>query len=162
MAEKDFVILKGDLTLAYSGTLSLEELFQTIKEWFLDRGYDFDEKGYQKTPTEKGFNYKLSLEGYKKITEYVEIHIKVSVKFNNVEQKKGKLATGDLKVGFECYNKMDYEDRWEGTVLKKFTRGLHDKFFGKDKFVKFEQELKEESYDLFDKIKAYLNLQKYK
>jgi len=162
MAEKDFVILKNELTLEYNGTLSLDNLYKTIKDWFSDNGYDLDEKGYKKTPSEKGFNYKISFEGYKKISDYCEMHIKLSIKFSNTEKQKNNLLNGDLKIGFECFNKMDYEGRWEGGVIKKFTRGLNDKLFGKDKFVRFEQELKEESYDLFDKIKSFLNLQKFK
>lgn len=162
MSEKDYVIKKGQLNLVFAGVLSINEFYTTIKEWFLNNGYDLEEKEYTKEPSDSGFKYTIEFEGTKKIDDYSQYHIKVKIKFLNAVKEKRTLEKGKLNVGFISYNESDYEDKWEGPMLKKFTRGLFDKFFGKDKFVKYEEELKEETHDLFNKMKSFLNLQKFR
>ena len=165
MVEIDYCV--RDLTVSHKGIFDFNELYKVMKDWFNLHKYEFYEVEYHDVlkTDEKDIRCKWVAE--RKVDEYTKFAIEIEIKLDNhklVEVKKSgkkaKLSSCSLKVIITSYLKQDYQEKWEGPV-KKFVRGLHDKFISKEKYSRYEDDLKEETYNIFNEIKAYLNLQKF-
>ncbi len=165
MAEINYVV--RDLKLSHEGVFDLKELYKLMKGWFNLHKFDFYEKEYFDVLKTDAKDIKLKWEVERKIDDYTKFVIETDIKINDhriVEVKKGdkkaKLSSGGLIIKFTSYLRQDYQEKWEGPV-KKFVRGLYDKFIYKERYERYEEEIKEETYNIFNEVKAYLNLQKF-
>jgi hypothetical protein len=163
MAEIDYVI--PALKITQEGIFNLRELYRFMKKWFDENRYDFLEKKYDVKQVEEGEFPKIKWVSEKKADDYTKWHIEVSIKGKNikgVELKKEKAHKGTLNIKLEAYLEKDYDDRWEKWFWLKFLRTCYDHLIIKGKLDKYADELSEETYDLFNKAKAFLRLEQYK
>jgi hypothetical protein len=72
------------------------------------------------------------------------------------------MVEGDLKMAFEADLETDYEEKWEKNAIFKFFRAISDKYLTTSKMEKYENELKEDTHDIFNRTKSYINLQKFR
>ena len=72
-----------------------------------------------------------------------------------------KSNKGNVSAKFVSYLEKDYEDSWENNPLSKFLRSVYDKFAIKSKFDQYSEQLKEDTYAVFNETKAYLDLHKF-
>jgi hypothetical protein len=164
MSELDYVIREGDLVIKQKATFNLLELYNTIKSWFKLNKYTLFEKKYEDTIKEESRYSKIKFVSSKKIDDYTKFRIDIGLDISNyktIESKKNRLVEGTVTIKFESYLDSDYEERWENNPFYKFFRGIFDKIISQDKFSKYEEELREETYELYDKIKAFLNIVRF-
>ena len=162
MAEIDYVI--RDLKISQRAQFNMIELYKTLKSWFEINRYNFFEKEYEDTIKKQKKSVKIRWEGQKEIDDYTRLIIKVILKLDNyeiIETKKEKIVDSKILVSFESSIESDYEERWEKKPIWKFIRSVSDKYFTAKKREMFEKELKEDTYDIFNKIKTFLNLYKF-
>ena len=166
MSQKDFIATA--IKIKQKGVFNLEELYLLLYKWFELYGYDFQEEEYrdiEKGPGEKNLEIRWYAE--KKIDDYIKFVIKVSMmvvgmKEVEIEEEgvKRKTNTGTVEFRFDSYLFKDYEDRWEGGVMK-FFREVYDKYIIKGRIESLEGELQEQLYKFIDEIKSFLNMHKF-
>lgn len=164
MAELDFVVT--DLKLTKEGVFNFNDLYKTIKEWLSFHKYDFFEKNYFDVTKIDAKDIKIKFETEKTIDEYTKFVMEFTIKvidhkFVLSADKKKKLVKGTLTISLGSAIQSDYSGEWEDKPLKKFIRGVYDKFIEGDKRARLHNELKEETYSFYNEIKAFLNMQRF-
>ncbi len=163
MAEYDYAI--RDLVIKQKANFNLIELYNTLKEWFKFHGYTLFEKEYNDIIKGDRKNIAIKWEAKKEIDEYVSFSINVGIKISNyqiIKTKKENLISGNLKIEFESYKESDHGERWDKTILAKVIRGVYDKMINNKKYEKYEKELKNQTIEVFNKTKFFLNMYKFK
>jgi hypothetical protein len=164
MAERDYVV--REIKISKDGVFDFDNLYKAIKEWLNFHHYDFFERNYSDMSKGDSKDIKVKFETERKIDSYMKysIDISISVKDHRLvlaQDKKKKLVKGFLVIGIESVIVTDYDEKWEGKPMKKFIRGIYDKFIEGDKRIRLNNELKEETYGLYNELKAFLNLQRF-
>ncbi len=163
MSETDHIV--KDLILSRKAQFNLVELYKSLKYWFEVNGYVFFEKEYEDVVKGGKKSVTIKWEGTKKINDYSKIVLSVSLKIKDyeiVETKKEKLVDCSLKVSIDGDLESDYEEKWEDRPIWKFLRAVSDRFFTEKKRNMLETMIKDDSYDIFNKTKSFLNLYKFK
>jgi len=162
MPEIDVVVDK--LSITKEATFEIDKLYEFMRDWFNRKNYDFYEKDYGEKLKAEGFkDNKIKWKTERKVDDYIKFTIKVTIKCSDIKEvrlKKCIACKGKLTISLKSELQVDYDDRWKSPSFLKFTRGIFDKFIMKDRYVRYNTELKDETYDLFNQIKAFLNLQK--
>ncbi len=165
MAERRIIV--DNLKLSYKGLFRITDLYQMIDNWLREKGYDKREIRNQEHVTKEGKYVELEMQPWKKITDYANTLIRIEVKMFNVtdviiekEGKKMKYNKGRIHVRLDAYLETDYEHRWEQRPIYFFIRTLFDKYVYSSYTHQFEGELAENTNQLHDVIKGFLNLYK--
>ena len=160
-------MIASGIKVKQTGVFALDELYLLLYKWFELYGYDFQEQEYR--DIEKAGKKNLEIRWYaeKKIDDYIKFVIKVSMMVVGmedveIEEEGVKKSTkkGTVEYRFDAYLEKDYENRWEGGVMK-FLREVYDKFIIKGRIEALEGELQAELYKLMDEVKAFLNMHRF-
>ncbi|MBS3172388.1 hypothetical protein J4438_02310 [Candidatus Woesearchaeota archaeon] len=163
MPEKDKVV--KELIIKQKAQFNMLEFYKFLSSWFEVNRYIFYETNYDDTRTDDKKSLKIKWNGSKDVDDYYRFSIKVTIELKNyemIETEKEKLVDGELKVELESTLILDYEEKWQNNPTMKFLRSTADKFFFSSKHEKYIKELRNDTYDVFDKIKSFLNLQKFR
>jgi hypothetical protein len=166
MSEKKLVI--EQLKLTYSGLFDVNELYSLIDGFLKEKGFDkFERKNIQQV-TPSGKHIELELRPWKTVSDYVKTHMKITLYLTNVKdvevEKDGvkvKLNQGNVHIVLDGYIETDHEDRWESNAMYVFFRTLIDKYIIKTYLDTFEQEIASDVDQLYNQLKAFLNLYRY-
>ena len=164
MSETDYVVREGELEVSQESLFNFNDFYKTMKDWFKENLYTLVEKKYAEVIKGKTKTFKIKWEGGKYLDDFTKMVIVMKIKVANaqqVEYKKEKLTKGTISILFESYLETDYENKIEGKPSQKFWRGIQEKFFAPNKRVQFEKDVKEDTYALYNRIKSFLNIQKY-
>src|SRR3989338_7325490 len=96
----------------------------------------------------------------KDIEDYTrfQIDVKFYIKGRHINiKRKGKGIKGDIKVLFAGILITDRDSRWE-TPFYHFLRSFYDAFSQRDKFKAYRVKLDNEVNNLYNEVKAFLNL----
>ncbi|MDP6642153.1 MAG: hypothetical protein QGF74_02120 [Candidatus Nanoarchaeia archaeon] len=160
MAEIDYVI--PAIKIEQKATFNFADLYRLLKSWFDLHSYDFFEKEYIDVLKEGGEKSdSIKWEAEKKIDDYIKFHIEIRLKLSdvvNVQTKEAMACKGVCSLKFESFIQKDYEDLWERNFFLKFSRALYDHFIMKAKYDRYADELKKETYEVFNQAKSFLNL----
>ena len=160
MTEVDRVL--SPIFIKYEGNLDVKEIYKLIKDFLTDKRYDIDEKEHNYS--EKG-SLKMKWEATQNINDYVQFQIEVTVKgsgLKKIKLNKRDAFSGKFEVEIEAKINKDFRDYYEGKPIIKFFRELFDYTVKGAEMGKLNNQVKDETYALFDEIKAYLGLQKLK
>ncbi len=159
MAEIDYVA--KDVKVSQEAVFNMSELYRFIKNWFIQHRYFFFEKEYLEFLKEGGKSASIKWTANRKMDDYTKFHIEVRIRFKDlktVKTNKGMLNKGEVSFKFEAYLEKDYENNWEANFFTKFLRGVYDKFIIRGKLERYSAELLDEMYDVYNEVKAYLNI----
>ncbi len=163
MAERRIIV--DNLKISYNGFFKATELYQLIDNFLREKGYDKREIRNQEHVTREGKYVELEIEPWKKITDYANTKIRVEIKMFNLTEsvvsrdgKKEKLNKGKLHIRFDAYLETDYEHRWESRPVYLFIRTIFDKYIYASYTHQFEGEVAENTQELYDVVKGFLNL----
>ncbi len=163
MAEKISVV--SGLTIKQNAQFNMIDLYHSLKAWFELNRYSLLESEYEEKQAGTKKNLTIKWAATKEIDDYSQFEIKVSISLGNYEivnTEKEKLTSGALKVKFDAMLVTDYEDNWSNKPFLKFMRDVADKYFTTEKSTIYKKELKNDTYDLYNKAKSFLNLQKFR
>ncbi len=165
MAERRIIV--DNLKLSYAGYFKATELYQLIDNFLREKGYDKREIRNQEHVTRDGKYVELEIEPWKKITDYANTKIRIELKMFNLTDaivksggRKEKLNKGRVHIRFDAYLETDYEHRWESRPVYLFIRTIFDKFIYASYTRQFEGELAENTQELYEVVKGFLNLYK--
>ena len=156
------------ITAQYTGIFNVKELHDTFKTWITDKGYQDQELQNFETVKEKGKEIYIKSEPTKKASDYIKFMIRAQFDLKEVQpveiEKDGVRKTmhkGTVTLILDGFLITDYENRWEQKPMYVFMRTLYDKFFFKIHTTKFSETLKEDTENLLDTLKSFLNMYKY-
>lgn len=158
MSEVNYVIDK--LGVKFEGIFNLDEFYSVLKDFLTQTGYIVTEREFAEKTKE---NLTVKWKSTKVVDEYTQFIIKSTIKcsIQNIEIKNKRLSQGTMDFTLKAQIEKDYQDLWAGP-LKRFIRGVYDKFVAGDRFEKLESELKDESYSVVEKARQYLNMKQFK
>lgn len=166
MAEINFVV--PSLVLREEAVFDMKEVYKMMRSWYELHGYNFMEKEYEDVSKAEAKDIKIKWVAEKKVDDYTKFVIeqKITVKnHKNIQlEKNGKLIAlvkGSLQIIFIAYLQGNYEGKWAVNPFRRFVRGVYDKFFLTDRIKHYQNELKEETYSIFNEVKSYLALYKF-
>ena len=164
MSETEYVV--KDLKIVHEGVFDFKEFYKLVKSWLTLRKYDLFEKEYRESQKEENIKeIKVGFAAEKVIDYYIKYLFDISLGVKDHKIVKGpkaqNLVQGTLTFKIDAKLQTDFEASWEGKPLLKFTRGIYDKFVKGDKYAEYKKELKDQTYELYNELKAYLNLHKF-
>lgn len=163
MVERDTLI---GSKVRHVGVFDFKETYRILFEWFIDQGYDFNEKSYKEVIGAGGAK-EIELEWicFRKVSDYFKFEIKTSwkiigmtsveVEIDGVKQKMNK---GDVTIGFGCTLLKDYEEKWSKKPLLNFLRTLYDRYLIKERITAYETKLITEMEELVAQTKSFMAL----
>ncbi len=160
MSEIDYVV--KDLIIDKEGKLNVQQLYKTLRAWFNANKYFILEKEYKDVLKIGSTELNIVWEAIKKADDYTKLKIRVVLTGSDIKKtESNNIVEGSMNIKFESLLETDYEDKWERTPLFKFIRALFDKFGKESTRSSYENELKEATYDLHNKVKSFLSLEKF-
>lgn len=158
MAETEYII--NGLVVKYEGVASIEDFYKFINSELKKLGYTIIEKEHE----EKGVNkFVTKGKAEKAIDEYTKLVIKfnVSSSHENVEVKNKTMQEGSFSLKLKALIERDFQDKW-ASPMKRFFRGIYDKYIATDKKEDYESEIKDDVYSITEKAKRYFGMHKLK
>jgi len=158
MAEIDYVV--REIKLSQRAAIDIFELYKTLKNWFKNHRYSLFEREYENIRQEV-LSTKIKFEANRILDEYTRGIIRVTLSIKDYEES-GRAIKGTVELSFDSSLNIDYEERYEERPLAKFFRAVYDKIIAREKFLGYEEEIKKDTYALYNEIKAFLNLHRMK
>lgn len=147
------------------GHWNFKDLYDMAHQWLLDNGYLVAENKYEDKVTGGGKDLAIEWTAEKKVTDYFKYRIDLRWTISSLkdveaerEGKKVSTNTGDVKIEVKGILVMDYEEKWENKPLWKFMRGIYDRYIIRTTIDEYEDSLYEESSELIDQLKAFLQM----
>lgn len=159
MPIKDLII--KELEISYEGVFDIRDFLDHMKKWFKQNGYDVDEKLYTTKAKDHLKAIKIKWLAEKKVTDYDKYAITLIIDFSDIREARidnKKVSEGRLSISFESEHEKDYEEKWRKKPTLNFLRAVYDKFVMEEKEGRLAKKLKEETYELHDEVKKYLNI----
>ena len=159
MSEKDIIVpeLKIDVK---NSSFQMHELVRIVRSWSDLNRYILVEKVYSDKDLAAGKDVNIYWILTKDIEDYTrfQIDVKFYMKGRHINiKRKGKGIKGDIKVLFAGILITDRDSRWE-TPFYHFLRSFYDAFSQRDKFKAYRVKLDNEVNNLYNEVKAFLNL----
>lgn len=153
--------------IVYEGYFSAKEVYRTIQEFLLEKGYDIDEKRNEEYVRPQGKQTLWISENPLKINDYVQYVINIVLIKENlkdktieIEGKKRNTQHGKITITIRGFLETDYERRWENKAWRWYLRIMVDKYFLKTKLHDEAEQLKDHLEGLGKMLKDYFNMQK--
>ena len=166
MPERECLIHK--MRLNYEGLFSVKDLYKLIDDWFHEKNYDKKEIKNIERVTPDGKFIEIELMPWKKVSDYAKNEIQVRMLLSDVKEVeiekdgvKTKLNQGKVQVIFDAYLTTDYEGRWETKLIYYFLKTIWDKYIMHPWMSGHEVVCKNDTNDLRDRIKSFLNLYRF-
>ena len=161
MTEFDYVVFP--IRIFHDDILDTGEVYRLIQEWLALQDYTLYEKEYH-VDARTEHNVNIFWRAEKKVDDYTQFVIEVRIKGSNIEEvtvKNRKFIRGAFNISLESFTESDYEARWEHKPILKIWRGLYDRLFLKDKLDRYAEELRNDTYNIYDELKSFLSLKKF-
>jgi hypothetical protein len=161
--EKNLII--NNRELKYKGIFRVDELFSTINQALLEKGYQLREKKSEETVSEAGRKTSIELRPFKIKAEYAQLMIKIKIHLDSVTETKEEIhgekklfQQGDVLIAFDGWVLTDYQQRWGMKPWVFFMKGMIHKFLYKFPLeAGFPRELGGDTAHVYAKIKSLLN-----
>jgi len=152
--------------ISYDGVFDFKDAYSFLYTLFSDWGYGIAEKSYSEKNKGESKDIDVSWEGSRKFDDYFKANVKIDWKVQGLKAaevmkdgKKEKVQMGKIEVKITGILVKDYEDKWTGTPMLKFMRGIYDKFVNESIADEYEDKLKEEVEESVNQVKAFLVLE---
>lgn len=166
MSEYKYLI--DGMRLEYEGYFDLKGLFRQIEQFFQERGYDADETKNFEEVYSTGKQITIEMYPYKKPSDYYKMEVRLFIVFKRVTEEKVELDgvmknvnKGQIEALFDATLISDFEELWEDRPIFYFIRTLSDKYLRKNKTAMAEALLVQDTKDVIELIKAYLNMNRF-
>jgi len=166
MVEKKQIVY--DLTLKYTGPLSVPDFYKEVEDWMKEKGLHKDLKKKSEDITPNGKKIEWVIECWKSLPNPYKHMVKMRVLFNEVKQIKVKKSGNNIRINhakvliiIDGWIESKFEGRWTQAPLHQFFRTLYDKYVWKIA-NKYDNGVEVDCYDLHKRLKAFFHLYKMK
>ena len=155
--------------ISYTGIFSLKDIYKLLQGWMIDQGYIPVERRVHETVTKTGKNVEVDFEPYKKLTDYAKSVIRINVLASDMKQvevtrdgKKRNLNQGTISIVIDSWLETDYEGRWETQPFYYVLRTIFERYVYTPYMSGFIKSVRDDTVQVRDQLKAYLNLERFK
>jgi hypothetical protein len=152
----------------YEGIFSLKELYKLLYGWMGDKGYVPIEKRAQESVTKSGKHVELELEPYKKFSDYAKSVVRIHATAHNLtdvevakDGHKKKMQKGKVIMTFDSWLETDYEHKWETQPAFYVLRSLFEKYVYTPFLSGFITSVRNDTIQVKEQVKAFLNLERF-
>ncbi len=164
MVEKETIYSSS---MKYGGIFSFKDFYKFCYEWLTEEtGLKVEESKYEEKIAGDVKGIVIEWSGKRKLTDYFMFEMKVKFEISglkNVEvvQEGVKIKTnnGSAKISVKGDLVRDYENKFEGTAMKKFMRSAYEKWIITSRIKQFEDKIAEDCDEFLGQAKAYLDLE---
>lgn len=168
MVEKKQVLY--DLRTAYNGPFIAEDFYAEIDNWINEKGYEKEPKKKMEHVTKNGKKIELVVEAHRKLDDLHHGIVVLRALLDNVKEiaikkdgKKIRINSGDVLINIDGWIQSHIHGSFfQVKPIYYFTRALIDKFIYKFWSDKWDGAVASDCHDLFKRVRAFFNVQKYK
>ncbi|MBI2101151.1 hypothetical protein HYT53_00930 [Candidatus Woesearchaeota archaeon] len=168
MVEKKQVLY--DLRTAYSGPFIVEDFYAEIDSWIRENGFEKEPKKKMEHVTKNGKKIELVVEAHRHLDDLHHSIIVLRALLDNVKEatikKNGKkimINRGDVFVNIDGWMQSHIHGSfYQVKPVYYFIRAVIDKFIYNFWSDKYDGTVVSEGNELFKRIRAFFQLQKYK
>ena len=168
MVEKKQVLY--DFRTAYSGPFIVEDFYAEIDSWIREKGFEKEPKKKMEHVTKNGKKIELVVEAHRHLDELHHSIIVLRALLDNVKEatikKNGKkimINSGDVFVNIDGWVQSHIHGSfYQVKPIYYFIRAVIDKYVYNFWSFKYDGIVAADGQDLFKRIRAFFNLQKYK
>ncbi|MBS3113259.1 hypothetical protein J4418_04205 [Candidatus Woesearchaeota archaeon] len=164
---EEFVVVGGEV-VSYNGLFKSRDLLNEINHFLTSKGYDKAEKKQEEKVTAKGKKVALEVEYAKSPSDYVKYVIEIDINIDELKDvvvtkgsRKMKYNEGDIKIKIKSKLKTDVAGKWKSKPMLVFAGHVINKFIYSLYLFGDSSELKSNTLNLKERIKAFLNLYKF-
>ena len=162
------LVLVDKKKIEYEGIFNLHDLYRIIDEMIQKKGYTKMEIKNTEIVKKGGRFVDITIEPWKKMSDYAKSAIKIKMKFDDIKDIKIKkegiemnMNQGKVTFWFDAYLENDFENKWENAPGFFFVRVLFDKYIFKPFTTNYQAKVMQDFNSFYNEIKACLNLNKY-
>lgn len=155
--------------IRFKGIWDMQDLYESIADWFRSRKYKFHEKVYKhKHPSPFGVERQYVWEAERKETEYVQFHYDMYVHTYDAHDVEVTLPNGNKKtatkgrIWIEIRTKIytDWEKRWGKVPFTAQLKAFYNKYLiRKDYMQGYYPKIRYEMYELQAMLKTKLKME---
>ena len=168
MSEKKQVLY--DLRTSYSGPFVVEDFYAEVDKWIKEKGYEKEPKKKMEHVTKNGKKMEWVIEAHRHLDDLHYSVIVLRALLDNVKEvaiKKGRknkvVNNGDALVNIDGWIQSHIHGSfYQVKPIYYFIRTLVDKFIYNFWSDKYDGMVASDCHDLFKRIRAFFNLQKFK
>lgn len=170
MGVKDF--LSPAKTINSTLVYDQKEMYNYLKKWFSERGYDVAELDYTEKILASGAKlYAWTWLADKRVDDYTKfvfsLEYKAEAENVHVELHDGKKKTaqkGTVSLKISTYIEKDIESEWnliKATAYRTLMREIYDKMITKGKWARYQSIIEKDQALIISNIKTYLKTHRY-
>ena len=168
MVEKKQVLY--DLRTTYNGPFVVEDFYVEVEKWIKEKGFEKEPKKKMEHVTKNGKNIEWVIEAHRHLDDLHHSVVVLRALMDNVKEivvkkdgKKIKVNNGDVFISIDGFIQSHIHGSfYQVKPIYYFTRTLIDKFIYNFWSFKWEGVVGGDGNDLFKRIRAFFNVQKYK
>lgn len=168
MSEKKQVLY--DLRTTYSGPFAVEDFYAEVDNWISEKGLEKEPKKKMEHVTKNGKRIEWVIEAHSHLDDLHHCVIVLRALLDNVREvvikkggKKVRINNGDVFVNVDGFIESHIHGSfYQVKPVYYFIRALADKYIYNFWSDKYDSLVKANGHDLFKRIRAFFNLQRYK
>jgi len=168
MSEKKQVIY--DLRITYSGPFLVEDFYAEVDNWINEKGFEKEHKKKMEHVTKSGKKIEWVIEAHSKMDDMHHVVIVLRALLDNVREivlkkdnRKIRINNGNVLINIDGFVQSHIHGSfYQVKPVFYFIRALIDKFIYNFWSFKHHGTVGAECHDLFKRIRAFFNVQKYK
>ncbi len=155
--------------IRYKGVWDMQDLYESIAEWFRRRKYKFHERVYKhKHPSPFGVERQYIWQAERYETEYVKIHYDIYIHTYDAHDVEVAMPDGSRKtftkgriwIEIKANLVSDWEKRFDESLFLTHLKSFYNKYIIKKNFTMgWGPKLRYEMYDLHAMIKRKLKME---
>ncbi len=167
MSEKKQVLY--DLRTTYTGPFLAEDFYAEVDRWIKEKGYEKEPKKKSEYVTKNGKKIEWVIEAHQKLDDLNYSIVVLRALLDNVKEvaakkdgKKIRINNGDIFINIDGFlQSHTHSSFWQVKPVYYFMRTLANKFVYP--FLgKHDGTVSADCHDLFKRIRAFFQLQRYK
>jgi hypothetical protein len=155
--------------IRYKGIWDMQDIYDTIADWFRKRKYKFHERVYKhKHPSPYGVERQYTWEAERKENDYVQFHYDLyihtydahDIEVVTPEGAKKMFTKGRIWIEIKPTFITDWEKRWQSKSFFSQLRGFYNKYMLRRNFTQgWHPKLRYEMFELQGMLKARLKME---
>ncbi|MBS3097149.1 hypothetical protein J4480_06985 [Candidatus Woesearchaeota archaeon] len=168
MSEKKQVLY--DLRTSYNGPFLVEDFYREIDSWIGEKGYEKEPKKKMEHVTKSGKKIELVIEAHKHLDDLHHSIIVLRALLDNIKEvtikksgKKIRMNNGDVFINIDGWIQSHIHGSfYQVKPIYYFIRALIDKYIYNFWSDKYDNAVAADGQDMFKRLRAFFELQKYK
>jgi hypothetical protein len=162
IGREDWITPKGGIKLYKEGLFDLKAIYDTIRSWFEENQYNYQEKDNQTKMKPKGVEVDTKFDAFREVDDYARFHFDIRflmIEADKVKFKNKLLEKAKIEIIFKAWMELDYKKRWLKSKFSEFLNHIYNNYMIIRKIRKvYETKLYLDLTNIHDKVKEAAEL----